>query len=214
MHLLETWSSILPAFMRDNIIDQLILPKVKQAVEDWTPKPSRSGKVRSLAGIVFPWLPLLGLRMEETTELAKRRIRSVLRSWVVRDGVPAELEKWRKDVSALLFLFSARTRLDHPSLTPRQMYTSSEWDKLMLQFVVPKLGVCLREDFSINPAAQNMEPLEEWVLPWHRLLRSSMFVHLLDSELFPKWLDILYIWLASPGCKPDEVASWYVILPD
>lgn len=86
--------------MRDNILDQLILPKVKKAVDEWSPKPSRSGKVRSLAGIVFPWLPLLGTRIEEIMELAKRRIKSVLRSWVVRDGVPGELEKWRKDVSA------------------------------------------------------------------------------------------------------------------
>lgn len=82
----------------------------------------------------------------------------------------------------------------------------------MLQYVVPKLGHTLREDFVINPAKQDMVPLEEWVLPWHTLLRSSMFVHLLDAELFPKWIEILYVWLASPGCKPDEVASWYVPL--
>jgi tuftelin-interacting protein 11 len=92
------------------------------------------------------------------------------------------------------------------------MYTSSEWDKLMLQFVVPKLGHSLRDDFRIDPSDQNMQPLEQWVLPWYTLLRSSVFVHLLDVELWPAWLEILYIWLASPGCKPDEVASWYAYL--
>jgi tuftelin-interacting protein 11 len=106
--LLESWSPILPPFIRDNILDQLILPKVKKAVEEWTPKPSRSGKVRSLAGVIFPWLPLLGARMEDVTEMAKRRIRAVLRSWTPKDGVPAELEKWRKDVSH--FAISERLR--------------------------------------------------------------------------------------------------------
>lgn len=101
MILLESWTPILPPFIRDNILDQLILPKIKKAVDEWSPKPSRSGKVRSLAGVVFPWLSLLGPRMEEVVELAKRRIRSVLRGWQVNEGVPAELAKWRKDVSHL-----------------------------------------------------------------------------------------------------------------
>jgi tuftelin-interacting protein 11 len=74
------------------------------------------------------------------------------------------------------------------------VYSSSEWDKLVLQYVVPKLGVCLREDFVINPRKQDLVPLEDWVLPWHALL--------------PKWLDILYVWLVQPAYKPDEVANW------
>jgi tuftelin-interacting protein 11 len=47
---------------------------------------------------VFPWLPLLGERIEDVLDGAKRRIRSVLRNWVVKDGVPEELSRWRKDV--------------------------------------------------------------------------------------------------------------------
>jgi hypothetical protein len=89
----------------------------------------------------------------------------------------------------------------------KQIYSSSEFDKLALQFVVPKLGVAMRDDFAINPAAQDMSTFEA-VVPWHKILRASMFTHLFDVEFWPKWLDILYIWLASPGCKADEVASW------
>lgn len=97
VHLLESWSPILPHFIRDNILDQLILPKVKAAVERWG---SRRGEgSTSLANLVFPWLPLLGERMEEVLEDAKRRIRHVLKNWVVKDGAPAELAKWRKEVS-------------------------------------------------------------------------------------------------------------------
>ncbi|WVQ93333.1 hypothetical protein IAU59_000401 [Kwoniella sp. CBS 9459] len=189
VHLLESWDPILPPFIRDNVLDQLILPKVKAAIEMWDPRKAKLSKTssRSLASIVFPWLPLLGERSEEILEGAKRRIRSVLRNWVVKDGVPEELSRWKKDV-----------------------YTSSEWDKLIIQFVLPKLGVCLRDDFAINPRKQDMVPLQDWVMPWHNLLRSSMFSHLLEVEFFPKWLDILYIWLVQPAYKPDEVANWFV----
>lgn len=120
MILLESWTPILPPFIRDNILDQLILPKIKKAVEEWSHRPSRSGKVRSLAGIVFPWLPLLGPRMEEIMELAKRRIRSVLRTWTVQDGVPVELTKWRKDVSHLWSIWALMTLCaDVSRCTPR-----------------------------------------------------------------------------------------------
>jgi tuftelin-interacting protein 11 len=81
----------------------------------------------------------------------------------------------------------------------------------VLQYVVPKLGVCLREDFSVNPRDQDMVPLESWVMPWHTLLRSSVFSHLLDVEFFPKWLGILHIWLIQPAYRPDEVANWWVL---
>lgn len=98
--LIEAWDPILPAFIRDNVFDQLLLPKIKEAIDKWTPKSkSSSGKSRSLSGFIFPWLPLLGARMEEILEPAKRRMRAVLRNWMVRDGVPDELHSWRKNVS-------------------------------------------------------------------------------------------------------------------
>ncbi|KIR37793.1 tuftelin-interacting protein 11 [Cryptococcus deuterogattii 99/473] len=187
VHLVESWEPILPLFVKDNILDQLVLPKVKAAIEQWNPKrDKRERHPKSLASIVFPWLPLLGERIDEIMDLSKRRIRHVMRNWVVKDGVPEELRRWRKDV-----------------------YSSNEWDKLIIQFVLPKLGLCLREDFTVNPRRQDMVPLQDWVLPWHTLIRQSMFSHLLEVEFFPKWLDVLYIWLIQPSYKANEVATWY-----
>jgi tuftelin-interacting protein 11 len=182
IHLIESWEPILPAFIRDNILDQLILPKVRKAVDEWDTKR----QTVSLYKIVWPWFSVLGERMDEILEASKRRIRSILRHWVVKDGVPKELGRWKKDI-----------------------YSSSEWDKLVIQYIIPKLGVCLREDFKINPANQDMTPFE-WVMPWSELIRGSMMTHLLDVEFFPKWLDTLYLWLVHPGYKPDEVANWFL----
>ena len=66
--LYEAWSTFLPPFMRDNVLDQLILPKVKGAVADWNSKRSKV----PLRSIVFPWLPFVGLRLEDLMNDARR----------------------------------------------------------------------------------------------------------------------------------------------
>ena len=61
VRLYEAWSRYLPPFVRDNFFDQLVLPKVHKAVSDWNP---RKCKV-PLQRLVFPWLPHVGLRLED-----------------------------------------------------------------------------------------------------------------------------------------------------
>jgi tuftelin-interacting protein 11 len=65
----------------------------------------------------------------------------------------------------------------------------------------------LRDAFSINPRAQELEPLEA-VLAWSTLLRSSMMSQLIEGGFFPKWLDALYVWLTSDGVNFEQVAEW------
>ncbi|KIL69346.1 hypothetical protein M378DRAFT_8008 [Amanita muscaria Koide BX008] len=178
--LYEVWSTFLPDFIRDNMLDQLILPKVQRAVADWSPKKSRV----SLQTIVFPWLPHLGLRMEDVVGDAKRKVKSILKSWAVGQDVPISLTAWKG------------------------MFETGDWDTMLLKYVVPKLGATLRDDLRINPRDQKMEPLQQ-VLLWADAIRPSIFSQLLESEFFPKWLDILHIWLIQPSVSLEEVAQWY-----
>lgn len=92
--LYEAWSTFLPPFIRDNLLDQLILPKVQKAVADWNPKRESV----PLQAIVFPWLPHVGLRLEDVVSDARRKVKSLLRSWIVGDKMPTDLVAW-KDVS-------------------------------------------------------------------------------------------------------------------
>ncbi|KAL6309310.1 TFP11-domain-containing protein [Sparassis latifolia] len=180
VRLYEAWSSFLPPFVRDNFFDQLILPKVSKAVADWNPRRSKV----SLQSVVFPWLPHIGLRIEEVLADARRKVKSLLRGWVITDGVPKDLADW-KDV-----------------------FDSSEWDTMLLKYIVPKLGSRLRDDFRINPRDQDMAPLQE-VMLWESLLRPSILSQILETEFFPKWLDVLHIWLIQPSPSLEEVARWY-----
>ena len=90
-----------------------------------------------------------------------------------------------------------------------QVFTPAEWDSLILKYILPKLGSTLRDDFKINPRAQVLTPLTDHVLPWSEVLRPSMLSQLLETEFFPKWLEILYIWLIQPKPNFDEVTQWY-----
>lgn len=92
----EAWSNILPSFIRDNVLDQLVLPKVQKGIVEWQP---RSGGA-ALQAIVFPWLPHVGLRMEELLGEAKRKVKSLLRAWKMNDGIPQDLISWQ-DVSSI-----------------------------------------------------------------------------------------------------------------
>jgi len=92
--LLEAWRSLLPQFVYDNVLDQLVLPKVNLAVSEWS---ARNGS-GSLHALVFPWLPHVGLRMEAFIADPKRKVKSLFRVWKLADGTPEDLLVW-KDVS-------------------------------------------------------------------------------------------------------------------
>lgn len=93
-------------------------------------------------------------------------------------------------------------------LTFPKVYTSEEWDDLMLRYVVPQLATTLRDKFIINPRQQNLEQLER-VTTWFPLLRSSIADQLLETEFSPKWLDALYTWLTGEP-NYEQVTEWYV----
>ncbi|KAJ7574532.1 GC-rich sequence DNA-binding factor-like protein-domain-containing protein [Mycena floridula] len=180
----EAWSSFLPPFIRDNLLDQLILPKVQKAVADWNLKQGTW-----LQSIIFPWLLHLGPRMDQVLGDAKRKIKSAFRAWTVGSDIPMGgtegLREWKE-----------------------QLFSSGEWDALILKYVLPKLAACLRDDFRLNPRSQNMEPMER-VLQWSTLIRSSIFSQLLETEFFPKWLDVLWIVQTTAGVSLSEIAEWY-----
>ena len=77
-----------------------------------------------------------------------------------------------------------------------------------MKYVVPKLGATLREDFQVNPAQQDLKPLQD-VLAWAEIIRSSIFSQLLETEFFPKWLTALHQWLVHPKASFEEVVQWY-----
>ncbi|GAA5976090.1 hypothetical protein JCM10908_005383 [Rhodotorula pacifica] len=184
VQLYTAWLPLLPAFVRDNILDQLILPKVSSAIADWSPSAAKRESAPQLHTLVFPWLEHAGERMEMVMDESKRKIRAWLKAWKARDGVPKGIAAWR------------------------DAFSKSDWDSLLLKHVLPQLGALLRTSLVINPRQQDMAPVEA-VLAWQPLLRSSMLRQLLEAEFFPKWGEALWLWLTSDGVNFEQVSEWY-----
>ncbi|KAF9216767.1 hypothetical protein BGZ59_008152 [Podila verticillata] len=182
IELLEAWTPILPLFIQDNIITQLVMPKLQKEVEQWSPRDSLM-----LHTWVHPWLPVIGeARLEQ--ELfgdIRRKLASGLTAWTVLDPSALRvLEPWRS------------------------VFDPTDMELLLLKSVLPKLVEGMQQ-FEINPRDQKVELLQA-VLPWYHFFTGTTFSALLVNEFFPKWHQVLYLWLSHPSTTDlDQVSQWY-----
>ncbi|KAG0252347.1 hypothetical protein BG011_007030 [Mortierella polycephala] len=183
IELLEAWAPpLLPLFIQDNIITQLILPKLQKEIDQWSPKDSLM-----LHTFIHPWLPVIGTARldQELFEDIRRKLASGLMTWHVLDpsGIRV-LEPWRG------------------------VFEAADLEKLLLKAVLPKLIEGLQL-FEINPRDQKIELLQA-ILPWHHFFPSTTFSALLVNEFFPKWHQVLYLWLTHTSTTDlDQVSQWY-----
>ncbi|KAI5845131.1 GC-rich sequence DNA-binding factor-like protein-domain-containing protein [Morchella snyderi] len=183
--LLDIWTSLLPPFIHANILAQLVLPKLKTAVADWNPRGGKRRRTRQPPHLwVFQWLPHLGHNMEDLLRDIRRKFGVVLDAWDLARGTVDGLDAWK------------------------EVFGPGELEKLLIRHLLPRLALKLRADFDVNPADQQLEPLDH-VLGWLPFFRVSTFAQLMEAEFFPKWLNILHQWLTSPSPNFAEVQEWY-----
>ncbi|KAJ6017425.1 hypothetical protein N7451_000804 [Penicillium sp. IBT 35674x] len=190
--LVEAWKSIIPAFVYSNILDQLVVPKLSGALKAWKPRSSRRNPSSQQDGQfpwwLFQWLQYLDERHtnpKQPTGLmsdTKRKFRVVLDSWSLRRGLINGLDLWRDALR-------------------------SEFDICLRNHLLPRLARHLREDFTVNPQDQDLTALED-VLRWKDYFKPNVMGLLLISDFFPKWHEILYIWLTNDP-NYEEVGTWF-----
>lgn len=179
--LLETWSPILPGFIHSHLLEQVIIPKLRHAIDHWNPRRTHD----TVHLWIFPWLPHLGPHMDDLVLTVQHKFKVVLENWDVTRGVVAGLEEWRE-------LFGKGTLED-----------------LLLRYILPKLALELREKFVVDPSDQKLDVLMETVMPWRSFFRASTWGQLLESEFFSKWLGMLHLWLTTDNVNLEEVGQWY-----
>ncbi|KAF2200419.1 TFP11-domain-containing protein [Delitschia confertaspora ATCC 74209] len=188
--LVEAWRDILPEFVYNNMLNQLVVQKLSAAVRNWNPRTSLKKKHSApLPHIwLFPWLPYLSEHHTDPKGSSglltdvKRKFRVALDTWDLSRGVMPGLEHWREVLRG-------------------------ELDSALIRHLLPRLASLLRLDFEVNPADQGIQPLEQ-VLAWKSFFKPSVMGELLVAEFFPKWLAILHSWLtADPNY--EEVGQWF-----
>ncbi|RAH40282.1 putative G-patch domain protein (TFIP11) [Aspergillus brunneoviolaceus CBS 621.78] len=194
--LIVAWKELLPPFIYSNVLDQLIVPKLTSGLKEWKPRSSSSSRRHhhhASSSSRFPWWLFTWLQYlddrhtnpRHATGLlsdAKRKFRVVLDTWDLGKGLISGIELWRDALG-------------------------SEFDSCLRNHLLPRLGRHLREDFQVNPQDQDLTALEH-VLLWQPFFPANVMALLLTAEFFPKFHQILYIWLTNDP-NYEEVAEWF-----
>uniref|UniRef100_A0A3B4UMB9 Tuftelin-interacting protein 11 n=1 Tax=Seriola dumerili TaxID=41447 RepID=A0A3B4UMB9_SERDU len=176
----EVWAPLIPLWILDHLLEQLILPRLQREVDNWNPLTDTV----PIHSWIHPWLPLLQSRLEPLYPPIRSKLSNALQRWHPSDtSARLILQPW-KDV-----------------------FTPGAWEAFMVKNIIPKLALCL-EELVINPHQQQMEPFH-WVMDWEGMLSPSSLVSLLDKNFFTKWLQVLCSWLSnSPNY--EEITKWYL----
>lgn len=87
------------------------------------------------------------------------------------------------------------------------VFAKGDMEVFLVKNIIPKLQIALSE-FVINPHQQHLDQWN-WVYEWKELIPSHIMAGLLDKFFFPKWLQVLALWLNhSPNY--DQVTNWYM----
>jgi len=183
VHLVETWSPVLPPFIAKRVLDQ-VTRKLAMSVHDWNPRKFK----KSPHLWIVAWLPFL--KSSDLDPMGsglvadiKRKIRHALQSMDLSRGPLPGMDSWRNVLG------------------------KAEFDRLLTAHLVPRFAIHLRDNFEVNPAEQDLAALEA-VFAWKGLVSNQVIGELLHAQFFPKFLDIIHQWLSSEEVVFKEVEGW------
>ena len=178
--LLDTWSALLPDWMLDNVLEQIILNRLTQAVNEWDPLTD----IYPIHTWILPWASILGTKMETNVyKTICEKLSKALRAWNPEDrSARAMIQPWKN------------------------VFREEDLQMFLHKNIVPKLEHRMTE-LVLNPIQQDLEIFNQ-VWEWNELLSALVMANILDKYFFPKWMQTLVLWLnQSPNF--DEVSRWY-----
>ncbi|KYQ55054.1 Tuftelin-interacting protein 11 [Trachymyrmex zeteki] len=167
IELIEYWMPLLPNWILENILDLLVLPKLTLEVEEWNPLTDTV----PIHTWIHPWLPLLRNRLDTLIyPIIRRKLGSALGGWHPSDrAARLMLQPWT------------------------EVFAKGDMEAFLVKNIIPKLQIALSE-FVINPHQQHLDQWN-WVYEWRELIPVHIMAGLLDKFFFPKWLQVLALWL-------------------
>ncbi|ONK68603.1 uncharacterized protein A4U43_C05F13850 [Asparagus officinalis] len=180
LRFLESWEQLLPPSLVQSILQNVVMPKLLEAVDEWNPLL----ETVPIHSWVHPWLPHFGQELQPLYHRIWPKFDVALRGWHASDSSAyAVLSPW-KDV-----------------------FDAASWERLIVRWIVPKL-IDVMKEFQVNPANQILDQWN-WVMTWALVIPIHHMVNLLEVEFFSKWHRALYGWLClNPDF--NEVTRWYM----
>ncbi|KAJ3372483.1 hypothetical protein GGF31_001924 [Allomyces arbusculus] len=202
--LLDAWHpSVLTPSIYHYVVQHLILPRLRMAVDGWSPRTARKRPRRADAGTpmpaalhewLFPWL--------ESVHFSSEPVGMLFPTLVYKLTVYLQ-DVWDPAVDGM------REGIRH--VAPwRALWDKDAYAQFVGKTVIPKLTRFLAKDLVINPASQDLLVLDAAVIEWHPYIPSSLLAKVLvDGGFFMQWLDVLHQWLSAPDADLAEVGEWY-----
>lgn len=189
INLMKAWKPLLPAGVYANLMNHTVIPRIVTALRSWRPSRSNSRKTNPPDAWIFPWLELLPTHQLDADSAnsmlsdVKRKLRKLMSSHPFETGIPTYITPWRD-------------------------LLGSAYSSLLTTNLLPRLAAYLSQRLIIDPANQDMEPIET-VLAYTSLFSTDTMARLIAAEFFPKFHNILYQWLIAPTVNYDEVTEWW-----
>ncbi|VDO20771.1 unnamed protein product [Heligmosomoides polygyrus] len=181
LRIIEMWLPVLPGWMKENILEQVIVPRIDDRVASWDPLTD-SVPIHSW---LVPWLAVLGDRLQPVMAPIRQKLAKALRLWNPTDhSAMAILKPWCG------------------------VWTAATMSAFLAQNVVPKLEKCL-DTMNLNP--RENKKCEEWYacMSWIGMISADTIASIVTKYFFPRWYSALCQWLDSPRAILDEVKMWY-----
>lgn len=177
---LDAWATLLPSHILDNILEQLLLPRLTQSVQQWDPLTDTV----PIHVWVLPWNELIGNKMHENIYSTIRdKLANALCAWMPSDrSARAMIAPWQN------------------------VFAEGDLHSFLVKNIIPKLQMSLNE-LIINPLQQDLEYFNQ-VWEWHDIIPTPMMTQMFDTLFFPKWMQTLVIWL-NQNPNLDQVSRWY-----
>eukprot|EP00090_Calanus_glacialis_P026300 TRINITY_DN41326_c0_g1_i1.p1 TRINITY_DN41326_c0_g1~~TRINITY_DN41326_c0_g1_i1.p1 ORF type:complete len:713 (+),score=291.77 TRINITY_DN41326_c0_g1_i1:106-2244(+) len=176
---LELWRPLVPPWIMQHVLEQLVLARLQAEVEVWDPLTDTT----PIHTWLHPWLPPLGDRLECVFPTIRNKLSSALSSWHPTDR------------SAKLIL-----------LPWQEVFSRGSMCAFLTKNIVPKLEQALAT-LPITPHNQDLT-LWRAVTDWSDLLPPPQLAQMLAQSFFPRWLQVLAGWLNSTP-NYEEVVGWY-----
>lgn len=207
---IETWSSLLPKFILDDLLNTIVNTGLKPPIRRWKPASMSSSHssvpTPPLHSWLFPWLPYIREYIPDICFEVKSRFGHLLRVWRVSDQAPLEgILEWK------------------------EIFGETEMEVLLVKNLLPRLSHLLRRELdfafkaealsspsslsSLPLASTNKQSILEEICKWHVAFKPSTFGALLETTVFTRWETATYKILTTAPDKsgPDLLALsyWY-----
>jgi len=176
---LELWRPLVPPWIMQHVLEQLVLARLQAEVEVWDPLTDTT----PIHTWLHPWLPPLGDRLDCVFPTIRNKLASALSAWHPTDR------------SAKLIL-----------LPWKEVFSRGSMCAFLTKNIVPKLEQSLAT-MPITPHNQDLT-LWRAVTDWADMLPPPQLAQMLAQSFFPRWLQVLAGWLNSTP-NYEEVVGWY-----